>query len=213
VLRSLGASDDARLEVQAAIYAFRGLGAQPDLASAEREARDAAERRDGGPASTRTFLFTDIVGSTTLAESIGDEVWASVLRWHDETLRGLIGRGSGRVVNSTGDGVFATFDSARDAVDTAIAIQRVFRDHRRDSGYPARLRIGIHTGEATERGGDYGGLAVHIAARVAALGDADEIVTSAAALAAAGDVPTTAARTVAIKGVSEPVTVASVAWS
>ncbi len=212
VFRTLGAVDDAALELRAALDTFRSLGAGPDLAAAEREARDLEPRQDTAPSSERTFLFTDIVGSTALAESVGDDVWASVLRWHDATLGTLIEQGSGRVVKSTGDGFFAAFESARDAIDTAIAIQRTLRNHRRDSGYPARVRIGIHAGEATERGGDYTGLAVHVAARVAALAQADEIVASAAVLAAAEGTTTVAARTVTIKGVREPVAIASVAW-
>jgi class 3 adenylate cyclase len=212
VYRSLGAVDDAALELRAALDAFRTLGAGPDLAAAEREALDLEPRHDAAVAGERTFLFTDIVGSTALAESVGDDVWTSVLRWHDTTLADLIARGSGRVVKSTGDGFFAAFDSARDAVDTAIAIQRTLRGHRRDSGYPARVRIGIHTGDATERGGDFAGLAVHMAARVAALAQADEIIVSATTLRAADGTPTADPRTVAVKGVREPVEIASVSW-
>jgi class 3 adenylate cyclase len=208
-----GAADDAALELRAATEAFRDLGAGPDLAAAERESVAAAEQSGQPVTSSMTFMFTDIVGSTTLAGSVGDEVWASILRWHDETLREQVGRGHGRVVKSTGDGLFAAFGSARDALATAIAIQRALRDHRRASGYPARVRIGLHTGEATERGGDYGGLAVHVAARVAALAGADEIVVSSAVLAAADDVPASDTRSVALKGVSEPVTVATLAWT
>lgn len=212
VFRALDAVDDAALELRAALDTFRSLGALPDLAAAEREVHDLDEGHGEAPSSERTFLFTDNVGSTALAESVGDDVWTSVLRWHDATLRDLIARGSGRVVKSTGDGFFAVFESARDAVDTAIAIQRTLRGHRRDSGYPARVRIGIHTGEATERGGDYTGLAVHVAARVAALAQADEVVASATVLAAAESVATGVTRTVTVKGVREPVAIASVVW-
>ena len=212
-LRMQGAADDAALELRAAIDAFRDLGAGPDLAVAERESVAAAER--SGQAVTvqhdvhvhRHRRLDDPRGS------VGDEVWSSVLRWHDETLRDLVSRGHGRVVKSTGDGLFGAFGSARDALATAIAIQRALRDHRRASGYPARVRIGLHTGEATERGADYGGLAVHVAARVAALAGADEIVVSSAVLAAADDVPASDTRSVALKGVSEPVTVATLAWT
>lgn len=212
VYRTLGAVDDAALELRAALDAFRSLGAGPDLAAAEREARDLEPRHDTAASSERTFMFTDIVGSTALAESVGDDVWASVLRWHDTTLAELIAQGSGRVVKSTGDGFFAAFDSARDAVDTAISIQRTLRGHRRDSGYPARVRIGIHTGDATERAGDFAGLAVHMAARVAALAQADEIIVSATTLRAAEGTPTADPRTVAVKGVRDPVAIASVRW-
>ncbi len=60
-----------------------------------------------------TFMFTDIVGSTNLAEAMGDEAWEHVLKWHDDTLRGLVAKDGGEVVSPTGDGFFVAFDSAR----------------------------------------------------------------------------------------------------
>ena len=157
-------------------------------------------------------MFTDIVGSTTLAEALGDEAWEAVLRWHDEALRARIERGGGRVVNSTGDGFFAAFEGARVAVDAAVAIQRALRDQRRANGFAPPVRIGLHVGEATERGGDYSGLAVHVAARVGALAAGGEILASGDVLAETGEVATSDARTVEVKGVSAPVSVAAIAW-
>jgi class 3 adenylate cyclase len=61
-------------------------------------------------------MFTDIVGSTELVRSMGDEAWEAVLRWHDETLRTLIGTHRGEVVHTTGDGFFASFPNAVAAV-------------------------------------------------------------------------------------------------
>ena len=157
-------------------------------------------------------MFTDIVGSTNLAEALGDEAWAALLRWHDEALRSRIERSGGRVVNSTGDGFFAAFDASASAVDAAIAIQRALRDQRRTNGFAPPVRIGIHAGEATERGGDYSGLTVHVAARIGALATGGEILVSDEVLREAGELATTAARTVEVKGVSAPVSVAAVAW-
>jgi class 3 adenylate cyclase len=158
-------------------------------------------------------MFTDIVGSTTLAEALGDEAWLGVLRWHDETLRSLVARGGGRVVSSTGDGLFAAFPAAGDALSTAVAIQRALRDHRAASGFAPAVRIGVHAGEATARGDDFSGLAVHVAARVGALAGADEILATASTLEEAGTIAAGAARAVEVKGVSAPVEVAPVDWA
>jgi class 3 adenylate cyclase len=83
-----------------------------------------AERRAGPASARKTFLFTDIVGSTALAELLGDEAWEHLLRWHDETLRAIMARAGGEVVNSTGDGFFVAFEDAGAALDAAIAVQR-----------------------------------------------------------------------------------------
>ena len=161
----------------------------------------------------KTFMFTDIVGSTNLAEALGDEAWERLLRWHDDTLRGLVASGGGEIVNSTGDGFFVAFDSARRGVDCAVSIQRALRDHRDSTGFATSVRIGLHTAEANRRGTDYSGMGVHVAARVAALAGGGEILATAETLAEAGDVATTDAREAPVKGVTAPVSLASIAWT
>jgi class 3 adenylate cyclase len=161
----------------------------------------------------KTFMFTDIVGSTNLAEALGDLAWDRLLRWHDDTLRQLVASGGGEIVNSTGDGFFAAFDSARSAIDSAIAIQRALIEHRETSGFALAVRIGLHTAEANRRGADYTGMGVHVAARVGALASGGEVLATAATLAEAGDPPTTGARAAEIRGVTEPIDLAAVAWS
>ncbi len=157
-------------------------------------------------------MFTDIVGSTTLAEALGDAPWERLLRWHDDTLRRLIAGGGGDVVNSTGDGFFATFPSARRAVDCAVAIQRALRDQ--DAiGFAPPVRIGLHTAEATRRGQDFSGIGVHVAARVGALAGAGEILATVETLEEAGVPMASDAREVAVKGVTVPLQVAGVAWA
>ena len=214
--RALRAVDDeeaADLEISAARDEFQRLGAQPDAIAAEKELRAATDRRTRPRTTRRTFMFTDIVGSTNLAEFLGDESWERLLRWHDETLRALVAKSGGQVVNSTGDGFFVAFDSARQGVDCAVAIQRALADHRRTSGFAISVRIGLHSAEANQRGDDFSGVGVHLAARVAALANGGEILATAQTLADAGDVTSSNSREATVKGVAAPVSVAAVTWA
>ena len=212
-LYAVGNDDEAELELQAALDAFRRLGARVDVEAAERELRDAEDRRSGPRSTRKTFMFTDIVGSTNLAEALGDGAWERLLRWHDETLRAVVAGAGGEVVKSTGDGFFVAFDTARSGVDCAVSIQRALVDHRDKTGFAPSVRIGLHTAEANQRGSDYSGTAVHVAARVAALAGGGQILATAETFAEVADVPSSAERTEAIKGVSGPVSVAEIAWT
>jgi class 3 adenylate cyclase len=211
-LRALDDEDDADLELHAALDEFRRLGARIDVEASERELRDAEDRRTGPATTHKTFMFTDIVGSTNLAEALGDHAWERLLRWHDDVLRTQVASGGGEIVNSTGDGFFAAFESAQAGVDCAISIQRALVEHRQSTGFALSVRIGLHTAEANRRGSDYSGKGVHVAARVAALADGGEILATAETLSEAGHVPASDVRTTPIKGVGEPVQVATVAW-
>src|SRR5262249_1791676 len=116
--RRSGDDASALLELQAAKETFERLGARRDVERCDEligQAEGGAERR-----VTKTFMFTDIVGSTDLIGTIGDEAWNDVVNWHDETLRSVIGSHRGQVVRTTGDGVFASFDDAGAALDCAI---------------------------------------------------------------------------------------------
>jgi class 3 adenylate cyclase len=212
-LRVLGDEDDAELERSAALDEFRRLGARVDVGVLEREERDATDRLTGPTTARMTFMFTDIVGSTNLAEAIGDGAWERVLRWHDDTLRTVIAGGGGDIVNTTGDGFFAAFRSARQGVDTAIAIQRALVAGRDTVFVVPAVRIGLHTAEATVRGSDYSGKGVHVAARVGALAGGGEILATAAVLAEAEHTATSDRRTEQIRGVAEPVEIAAITWS
>jgi class 3 adenylate cyclase len=212
-LRSQGHEDDAELELEAARAEFDRLGAVRDAAAAAQAMQAAAG--DGTPTTTRkTFLFTDIVGSTNLAEAMGDDAWEHLLRWHDDTLRSLFVRHGGEVVNHTGDGFFAAFDSSRRAVECAVAVQRALAEHRRTHGFAPAVRIGVHASEANRRGDDYSGKGVHVAARIAALAGGGEILASAQTAAEASQwCSVSEPRTVELKGVSGDVEVVSVSWS
>jgi class 3 adenylate cyclase len=200
------------LELTTARAEFERLGAPVDIAATD-AAIDAVRQRQAGPAQARkTFVFTDIVGSTALAELLGDQAWEQLLRWHDETLRRILAAGGGDVVNSTGDGFFAAFDDATAAFAAAVEIQRSLAEDRRASGAAISVRIGLHTADASRRGDDYSGVGVNLAARVAAVAGGGEILATEAALAEAGR-SLDGSRAVEFRGISAPVTVASVTWS
>ena len=119
-----------------------------------------------------TLLFTDIVGSTERAASLGDQAWRSLLDAHDRTVRDHLRRFRGREINTTGDGFLASFDGPARAIRCALAIS----DATRPLGID--LHLGLHTGECEVRGDDLGGLAVHIAARISALAAPGEVLVS-----------------------------------
>jgi class 3 adenylate cyclase len=209
--RRSGDEASALLELRAAQESFVRLGA---VREAERcdELIDAATVA-GGRRVTRAFMFTDIVGSTDLIGTIGDEAWKDVVRWHDETLRTMIGSHRGEVVRTTGDGVFASFADADAALDCAIAIQRRLTEHRRRHGFAPQVRIGVHAAEATEIDDDYAGLGVHEAARVGALAEGGEILATVSTVAdAGGSLATKDERDVSLKGLPDPVRVVSIVW-
>lgn len=120
-----------------------------------------------------TVLFCDIVGSTAMAASVGDERWRMILDAHDQAVRRQLHMFRGREINTTGDGFIAAFDGPGRAVRCAEEIVRA------TSRLGVETRVGIHTGECEVRGADLSGLAVHIAARICALaGPGDVLVSS-----------------------------------
>jgi class 3 adenylate cyclase len=212
-LRVLGDEDSADLELEAARAEFERLGARPDAVATEREIRAVADRRSGPVQTRKTFMFTDIVGSTVLAEALGNESWERLLRWHDDVLRGVVARSGGAVVNSMGDGFFVAFDTAGQGLECARSIQRALADHRDDNGFALSVRIGLHTAEANRRGDDYSGMGVHVASRVAALAGGGEILATADTLAEAGDAGASDAREATVRGVTAPVSISTVTWA
>ena len=119
-----------------------------------------------------TLLFTDIVGSTAKLEEIGDDAWQQVVLDHNDRVRAAIDGYRGRELNTTGDGFVAMFDGAARAVRCAATIDPSVRD------LGIRVRAGVHTGEIELVGGQARGVAVHAAARVAALAGPGEVLVS-----------------------------------
>jgi class 3 adenylate cyclase len=119
-----------------------------------------------------TVLFTDICGSTERAAKLGDRRWRDLLGRHDAVFRAELDRQHGREVKTTGDGFLATFDVPARAIRCAQAAGTALRRDR------LKIRAGLHTGECELRDGDVAGIAVHIAARIAAHATGGEILVS-----------------------------------
>jgi class 3 adenylate cyclase len=212
-----GNPDAAVLELQAAASGFERLGAGPDARRARGQLESLGVTQvAGGPAEvayTRTFMFTDIVRSTNLIDAIGDDAWANVLRWHDNTLRSLFAAHGGEEVHHAGDGFFVAFTDPSAAVECAVAVQRTLYDHRRGHGFAPGVRIGLHAADATRDSSSYQGKGVHEAARISAHAEEGEILASANTLAGAIlRFPASAVRLLELRGVSEPVEVVEIDW-
>lgn len=203
----------ARIELGAARAVFERLGAGPDLRRVD-DILFTLERPVDAKRVTRTFMFTDIVGSTDLIGLIGDDAWQALLAWHDRELRQAFAAHRGTEVSHTGDGFFVSFDVVDDAIEAAVAIQRRLAEHRREHGFATSVRIGLHTAEASLDGADYRGRGVHLAARVAGVAGGEEIVVSESALESAGALrfPVSEGRDVELKGIEGTVRVHSVGW-
>jgi len=129
------------------------------------------------PTGTVTFLFTDIEGSTRLWEE-HPELMKSALARHDEILRDAVEAHDGQVVKTTGDGLHAVFATAPDAAQAALHAQHALSTEDWPMAVPLRVRMGLHTGTAEYRDGDYYGPAVNRGARVSAAAHGGQIVLS-----------------------------------
>jgi predicted ATPase/class 3 adenylate cyclase len=130
---------------------------------------------EGVPSGTVTFLFTDVEGSTALWESDPDSMRLALER-HDEAVRAAVDAHGGRVFATGGDGFAVGFARATDAVAAAVEAQVSL--WRLEGSVPVLVRMGIHTGEAVERGGDYFGPTVNRAARLMAVGHGGQVLCS-----------------------------------
>ncbi|MGH3202279.1 MAG: ATP-binding protein [Streptosporangiaceae bacterium] len=127
---------------------------------------------------TFTFLFTDIEGSTALLQRLGEEVYAGVLADHHSVIRSGLAAHDGAEVDTQGDAFFAVFSSPRACVAAAVEMQRAIQAAAWPAREQVRVRMGIHTGEATATADGLVGLDVHRAARLAAVGYGGQILVS-----------------------------------
>jgi DNA-binding NarL/FixJ family response regulator/class 3 adenylate cyclase len=132
---------------------------------------------DESSTATVTFLFSDVEGSTALLRRLRDG-YSAVMGDHERLLRAAWSDAGGRELDADGDSFFVVFRRPRQAVDAAVAAQRAVASHAWPDGVDLRVRIGIHTGEATPAGDQYVGLAVHRAARICDAGHGGQILLS-----------------------------------
>jgi class 3 adenylate cyclase len=202
-LRAGGDEDAAVWELQAAAARYERLGAVRD---ADRVAE--LLMRDVSTEVLKTFLFTDIVGSTELASAVGsDRHWVNLLRRHDDALRAIFADFQGQVVDHTGDGFFAAFEEPADAIGAAIAIQRAV-----DQEFEFDIRIGVHMDGALQMRENFHGKGVHTAARIGAAALGREILASEATMRELPQFEASDHRSVTLKGFKDPVAVCSVGW-
>jgi class 3 adenylate cyclase len=119
-----------------------------------------------------TVLFTDIVGSTERAASLGDRAWRDLLQQHHELVRRELVRHRGQELDTAGDGFFASFDGPARAIRCGCAVVEAVRE------LDLEVRAGLHTGECEVLDGKVGGIAVHIGARVASQAAPGEVLVS-----------------------------------
>ncbi|MEE9473284.1 MAG: adenylate/guanylate cyclase domain-containing protein [Acidimicrobiia bacterium] len=124
---------------------------------------------------TATILFTDVVDSTRLSQSMGDQKWSELIMAHFNTLKEIVEDEGGYVVKTLGDGGMFAFPSGASALLAAVRTQRAVTASADDG---LRVRIGIHTGDVIQGHNDYIGLTVNKAARVAAAAQGDQILVS-----------------------------------
>jgi class 3 adenylate cyclase len=177
------------------------------------------DRRDAAsvPTGTVTILVTDMVGSTELAEQLGDRRWWDVLQVHNQLVRAEIARHEGTEVKSQGDGFLVVFGSAREAILAGVDVQRSFARYRSEHPeQPVDVRIGLHTGEIVASDGDVFGQNVIAAVRIADVASPGEVLVSGLThdlTAASGDLRFGPGDEVALKGLSSPWRVHRVEWA
>jgi class 3 adenylate cyclase len=193
---------------------FLGRDIQTDAAGAVLLPDGAADERDPG---IRTILFTDIVESTTLTQTLGDEAALALFDVHNTVVRNALTDQGGREVKHTGDGIMASFVSAAAAVKCAAQIQRDLAKHadnqRRDR--PLKVRIGAAAGEPVEQHHDLFGCTVQLAARLCSHASPEQILVSnvIAELCLGKGFSFQDVGEVVLKGFDRPVRAHAVAWA
>jgi predicted ATPase/class 3 adenylate cyclase/tRNA A-37 threonylcarbamoyl transferase component Bud32 len=172
-------------------------------------------RPHAAPDGTVTIMFSDIEGSTAMNERLGDKKWLEVLREHNAIVRKQVKAHGGFEVKSEGDGFMVAFQSARRALECAVAIQTALGQRNDTANEPVRVRMGLHSGEVIKDGQDFFGKNVILAARIAAQARGGEILVSSllkALVEGAGDIAFGEGRKVALKGLKGKHSLYEVVW-
>ena len=192
---------------------FLGRDIETNAAGAVLLPGDASDERDSG---IRTVLFTDIVDSTTLTQSLGDEAAMALFDVHNTVVRNALANLGGREVKHTGDGIMASFISAAAAVKCATQIQRELAKHTENQrDRPIKVRIGAAAGEPVEQHDDLFGCTVQLAARLCSYASPEQILVSnaIAELCLGKGFAFQDVGEVVLKGFDRPVRAHAVAWA
>jgi class 3 adenylate cyclase/pimeloyl-ACP methyl ester carboxylesterase len=163
-----------------------------------------------------TIMFTDLEASTAMTRRLGDEAAQSVLRRHNEVIRGALKQNGGAEIKHTGDGIMASFQTASAALGCAASIQRTFASqNEQDRESRVRVRIGLNAGEPVAEEGDLFGTAVQMAARICARAEPGQILAANVVreLAAGESFLFADAGDVILRGFEDPVRLYEVHWS
>jgi len=163
---------DARLVELPGVDALPWAGEQDAVLDEIEEFVTGARGVHGSDRRLATVLFTDIVGSTRLASSLGDAAWHELLGKHHASVRAELERNRGVEVDTAGDGFFATFDGPARAVECARSIGEAVRP------LGIEVRAGVHTGEVEVIRDEVRGISLHIGARVMALAEPSEVLVT-----------------------------------
>ncbi len=176
------------------------------------ESATVAEAPEAG--GFRTVLFTDVEGSTALAQRLGDARARELLREHERMVREALKSHGGAEVKTMGDGVMASFSSATKALECAIAMQRAFAHHNESAQEPIQVRVGLNAGEPIAEEDDLFGTAVIVAARIASKAAGGEILAANVVreLTAGKDFLYADRGDVALRGFEDPVRLYEVSW-
>jgi class 3 adenylate cyclase len=189
------------------------------LATSDGHAHIADQGKEGHAAGRASglqiILFTDMEGSTTLTQRLGDAQAQELVRTHNGIVRDALDGHDGSEIKHTGDGIMASFSSASSAIGGAVTIQRTLADHNSSNPEtPIRVRIGLNAGEPVAEGEDLFGTAVQLAARIAAKAEPGQILVSDVVrqLAAGKGLLFSDQGDVALRGFEDPVRLYEIRW-
>ena len=154
------------------------IGTSIDTVAREALAEQPDLKPHAAPDGTVTIMFSDIEGSTAMADRLGDTKFMEVLREHNAIIRDQIKANAGFEVKSEGDGFMVAFQSAGKALACASAIQKALVARNESAEEPVKVRVGLHAGEVIKEGEDFFGRNVIMAARVASQAHGGEILVS-----------------------------------
>ncbi len=198
--------------VEGALYDVEGGSSVAAVVEFLGEGEEAA----GGtaPSGLVTILFTDMEGSTSLTQRLGDAKAQEVLRTHNAIVREALKAHGGSEIKHTGDGIMASFGSASKALECAIAMQRAFAEQNESAEEPIRVRVGLNAGEPIAEEEDLFGTAVQLAARICAQAEAGQILAPIVVreLAAGKRFMFADLGEVALRGFEDPVRLYEVRW-